>query len=196
MPGPVWWAVAIVMATGMAGVVLFIATKRGHAERESMQLAANIAGLLGVALAAAALIYGGFEIAQEGNDNSDNGIRAEHLITITNGAPWNLDGVPPYIDPGNSDLFYQENPEGIGGSGSARIVAWSEAGTPDRDKCSAKLSGMKPEAADNLVAPQIGDLFCVHTRGKNPNSMHYAYGEVVDVRPGEYAAWIVVWTNP
>ncbi|MGH3909089.1 MAG: hypothetical protein ACRDTE_33665 [Pseudonocardiaceae bacterium] len=196
MSAEVWWAVAVVTVTGVAGVALFVASRRGHVRRESMQLAATIAGPLGAVLAAAALIYAAVDITTDDKNRSDNGIRAEHRITIADGRAWNLDGDPPFIANGNGDLFSHDDPEGIGASGDARIAAWPEADPPDRDKCVAILSGMTPKEADYLEAPQRGDLFCVHTRDKNLRSMHYAYGEVEDAGPGEYVVWIVVWTNP
>ncbi|MGH4018023.1 MAG: hypothetical protein ACRDT0_02020 [Pseudonocardiaceae bacterium] len=198
MSEAVWWAVAVLMVIGMAGAALFVANKRGHVRRESMQSAATIAGPLGVVLSAAALIFAAIELSMEAKDDSDDGIRYGGTIWITDGRTWDLDGRPPAVEAeeGRNDLYFHNVPEGIGASGSAKIAAWSATDTPDREKCSALLSGKTPKEAGILGAPEVGDLFCVHTRNEKANSTHYAYGEVENVRPREYAVKTVVWKNP
>lgn len=134
----------------------------------------------------------------EAKDESDDDIPYGDTIRIANGRAWDLDRNPPAVKPGKdgNDLFFNDDPKGIGASGIAKIAMWSGTGTPDWEKCSAMLSGKTPQEADTLIAPEVGDIFCVHTRDEKDNSTHYAYGEVENVLPGEYTVKIVVWKNP
>ncbi|MGH3812472.1 MAG: hypothetical protein ACRDUV_08455 [Pseudonocardiaceae bacterium] len=194
-------AVAVVLVIGMAGVALFVASRRGHVRRESMQLAATISGPVGALLTAVALIFAAAELAKLGEENDECPLllpgqaeyrRSDDCVSIT-ATSFDIDRNRPDI-PKRNDLNFNSNPRSIRAVKSANIVR-VDLDTPDRDNCRAALDSRDPKRAKILNAPKVGDKFCVKTRGKG-QSPHYAFGRVDKVSPQAYEVRIFGWKNP